>query len=767
MGYEVVSQGIVSGVPQSVINVRLQTMRTNANTTTYKQSASTTMSIDGSSSSKTINYNVANYSVDSWGTVWTKLDVTITHSTSTGQKTISLAFNIDLSGTSASSASHTWTGLSLPTIPMGSTLALDASSYTISDATGPTATATITRYNNDYYHQLVWKLGTTTIATQNAGKVASATKTLAAADWLPHMTTSVSASGSCTLKTYSDSGYSTQVGVDSTVNFSVICNRTPTIGTLTTSTVGGISSVWIGGYTKGKLTVSSTSGINGSSVTKWEYLLDGVVQATYTSSTLNWTTTNTLTAGSHTLSIRITDSRGKTASKSSSVTVQAYATPKISSVSIFRCDSGGTKSEEGTYISVKGTATATPAGNSITSFKVYTKASNSNTYTDKGSLTNGTASIISSYAYTSSWNVKLEATDAVGNTSTYVTTVPTATYTMDFKVGGAGVSFGKVAENNNQVDSAWQIRSQKTGSGANAAFFAQNGTASTETAIGLKRTDTNRHIQLLIGSNGINRGLACNDGNMNDYLMYYNDTNLIIKKPISSSQTNAWSGENVYSGTVRVKNSPDYPAIFFSSNDGLSNNRGFLEAGFAQTNGIYRFNRLHFGGISYNSSTGEPLSYYEQYRLPIITADRTASVSYDILTTKSAVTIAQGGTGQTAVSTESTTGNIITAISGGSTTPTSYTAVGKKWGKVANVAITLKNGAINGANSGSDRTVQITFASAWTPACGASAAAYWSNSAFPCELKTDSILYVRNASATSRTFTTSDPLEIYLTYLLP
>ena len=462
MGYEVVSQGINGGVPQSVLNVCLQTERTNTSTTN-KQSAATTMTIDGVQSSKSLNYNVASYTQNTWYTIWTISDVTVNHDAATGAKTLTLAFTINLSGTSATGASGSWSD-ALPVIPMGSTLALNATSYTISNSTGPTATATITRYNTSYYHQLVWKLGSTTIATQNAGQVASATRALTASAWLPNMTTSASAQGSCTLKTYSDSGYTTQVGVDSVVTFTVVCTRNPSIGTVSVATNGGISNVWVGGYSKADVTAATVAGINGSTITKYEFLVNNAVAATYSSSASTYTwTSGILNAGSYTFAVRVTDSRGRTATKSATaITVLQYASPAISAISIFRCNSGGTAAEDGTYISVKATATATPTGNSISTFNVFTKLSTASTWTDKGALTSGTVKLISTYAATSTWNVKLEATDALGTKSTYTTTIPTASYTMDFKVGGLGVAFGKVAEQNNLVDSQWDIKSAGT-----------------------------------------------------------------------------------------------------------------------------------------------------------------------------------------------------------------------------------------------------------------------------------------------------------------
>lgn len=57
--------------------------------------------------------------------------------------------------------------------------------------------------------------------------------------------------------------------------------------------------------------------------------------------------------------------------------------------------------------------------------------------------------------------------------------------------------------------------------------------------------------------------------------------------------------------------------------------------------------RLYFREYSYNSSTGAAIEQWDQYRLPVVAADKTRADTYEILTSKSAVTIAQGGTGAT------------------------------------------------------------------------------------------------------------------------
>lgn len=57
--------------------------------------------------------------------------------------------------------------------------------------------------------------------------------------------------------------------------------------------------------------------------------------------------------------------------------------------------------------------------------------------------------------------------------------------------------------------------------------------------------------------------------------------------------------------------------------------------------------RLEFMNYSWSSSTGAKLTTYEEFLLPNPGADLASSGTYNILTTKAAVTVAQGGTGAT------------------------------------------------------------------------------------------------------------------------
>ena len=65
----------------------------------------------------------------------------------------------------------------------------------------------------------------------------------------------------------------------------------------------------------------------------------------------------------------MTDSRGRTATKTESVSVSDYSNPVVSQVSAVRCISDGTPNNDGTYVSVTATLSVTSlSGNNPIAF---------------------------------------------------------------------------------------------------------------------------------------------------------------------------------------------------------------------------------------------------------------------------------------------------------------------------------------------------------------------------------------------------------------
>ena len=155
-------------------------------------------------------------------------------------------------------------------------------------------------------------------------------------------------------------------------------SQPPTIGTPTASVVdltGNFPNNYIAGYTKVKVraTVTPYNTATISSV-KLSYAGGTTVNMTLNNGAYEATTAQPIT-GNTTFTVTATDSNGQTASKTVSVTgVVPYTAPSITIDPdyTYRCDSGGTKTDGGTYYKVKATANyySSLSGNSITTFNV-------------------------------------------------------------------------------------------------------------------------------------------------------------------------------------------------------------------------------------------------------------------------------------------------------------------------------------------------------------------------------------------------------------
>lgn len=121
------------------------------------------------------------------------------------------------------------------------------------------------------------------------------------------------------------------------------------------------------------------------------------------------------------------------------------------------------------------------------------------------------------------------------------------------------------------------------------------------------------------------------------------------KTPVYTSTDQTIEGSK-YFNTLTMRVSTNYPEVNFQGRSGTTTGKtGTLTQEVTATYNRFYFNMYHMAnGVQQNS-------YVDIYRLPVSGTDN-ASHTYDILTSKSAVTVAQGGTGAT--SAESALNNI-------------------------------------------------------------------------------------------------------------
>lgn len=357
------------------------------------------------------------------------------------------------SATGESTGSQTFT---LDQVPLASYFTYAPSGVTVGSS-GGVSTVNITRYNSSYTHDVTWSFGSYSHTETGVGTSVSWT---IPATWLNAIPNS--ATGTCTVTLVTKSG-STQVGQAATAQFTITANVVPSYTNIVYSYRGpaytaGITNALIAGYSQMRVAVSGAAGAYGSSVARMEFIKGTSTMATVNTSAASYTyDTPVLTAAeTTTFTVRITDTRGKYVQQTSqSFTIKAYAMPSFTAASVYRSNSSGSPADDGTYIKITATAAATPAENSITSLQYATKETTSSSWSADANIP---SSAVSGYSNTTSYDVRLTATDKLGNKAYKYYTVPTQAFTMDFKVGGKGVAFGKVAETDNLVDSAWGIK---------------------------------------------------------------------------------------------------------------------------------------------------------------------------------------------------------------------------------------------------------------------------------------------------------------------
>lgn len=167
------------------------------------------------------------------------------------------------------------------------------------------------------------------------------------------------------------------------------------------------------------------------------------------------------------LVVTVTDSRGRTATYTRTINVAEYAPPQVTSLSAYRVDQYGVATETGTYLKVVYSFEITSLENkNAKTAKLQYRLSSATDWTDLTMITDVYAPIGQTYqsgnilSADSSYKVRMVLEDSF-TSSSYEVDIGTEAVTMDFKAGGLGVAFGKVAETDLCVENAWNTHLQQ------------------------------------------------------------------------------------------------------------------------------------------------------------------------------------------------------------------------------------------------------------------------------------------------------------------
>lgn len=503
----------------SSVTVKVKFYRTNTGYTTYG-SGTVTCTINGTKYTASVD---SSDKITSSGIYLFSKTVTIAHNAD-GTKTLTVSASIDHSQFTASTHSYSH---ALTTIPRKSSLS--AGNGTLNTK----QTLTISRASSSFTHTITYKCGSA------SGTIASKT-TATSVSWTPPLslasqnTSGTTVSVTLTLTTYSGS---TSIGsVTKTIKCTIPSSVKPSCK-IAVSDAAGYSGTY-GGYLKGlsklKITVTGTTSY-GSAIKSYAVSANG---SNYTSASV---TTGVLkTAGTMTITAKVTDKRGRSASVSQNITVLDYNAPQIKLLSVSRCNSNGTANDQGEYAKVTLSAVVTALSNKNTAayvlqYKKHSAASYTSvmltSLANKYTATNYSDSkCIFPAESGSTYDVILKVTDKFGST-TKETSLSTAVTIMHFGTNGDSVAFGKISELRKMLECAWDTRFYQN-------VMVEKGDSSKGVYCIAHATDTGTNVNFGIGNGGDNHGIW--SGSEKEWLIVSNSSgntavrgknNLIIRAP--------------------------------------------------------------------------------------------------------------------------------------------------------------------------------------------------------------------------------------------
>lgn len=379
-----------------------------------------TVVINGS----TVHSAVHEPTVGNGQTVWVASGTATVGHNADGSKTVavSASFNNADRGTYLPTTGSCSGSLKLTTIPRATVPSVDKPSLDCGSVIKFTGTSASSNFSHKLY--TTWNNEEKLIATIDKGSTAVSYSYTIPTSWEKNMPNTTSAIATFILETLNGDTVIGRKSINATVQ--VRSGIVPTIGNPTIEDTNSISKV-MGLYVQSQSCIKftiPTSGNQGSTITSVSTKFNN---QTYSGST--FTTQAIQDSGTLTYTITVTDSRGRTATKSGSVTVTAYGPPSLTNVSAKRANSSYAVDESsGTYALLHFKVEFTSLSNkNVTSFYIQYRASGATSWTKINSWDN---------------NYTLEQDYKAGNLFTSTTT----TYEIAFGVKDKFMS-----------DYSWQI----------------------------------------------------------------------------------------------------------------------------------------------------------------------------------------------------------------------------------------------------------------------------------------------------------------------
>ena len=374
-----------------------------------------------------------------------------------GKKTLACSGSFSISGSSYLSNGSISCSIVLDQIPRATKPTLSASTIALGNA----VTIKIAPAVSSWTHNLYYRVGTGSWTRFATGVKANYAWTLplAIADNFPSAT-----SGTITIGVNTYNG-STLIGSTQTINLNITipASVAPSVSSVSVSEREQPIQLFGAGYIQGKsrfLVSSSASGAYGSWITGYRF---DVGSQSYTNTSSSYEMQEPVRdSDTVTIKVTVTDSRGRTASRSITVSVLPYSVPQITGFDCSRCgDAKGTVAINGggEFLKVYMTFSVSSLNNNNTGkykLEYCQKGASSWTALTSGDSYNYSGTFISSAALLNSANsyqVRLTVWDSF-TSSVIVREVGTAVRLLSYIVKKTALAIGKFAEVANAFDVA-------------------------------------------------------------------------------------------------------------------------------------------------------------------------------------------------------------------------------------------------------------------------------------------------------------------------
>lgn len=202
-----------------------------------------------------------------------------------------------------------------------------------------------------------------------------------------------------------------------------------------------------------KVSSIQAAGVYGSTISKFKVSIGDGRHVTFSPDDVDFIIFDPpiqVSGGNVNVTVTVTDSRGRTAQKTSIITVLPYNNPSITDFSVQRENSSELEDDEGTYLRIRGTINLTYLlGKNDLRLSIFTRLHGTTGWTtiideqaiNPSSSTYTLNRVYSGYSANSKYDIRMLVADTTGGSTEITAILNSAQPVMDFLANGKGITF--------------------------------------------------------------------------------------------------------------------------------------------------------------------------------------------------------------------------------------------------------------------------------------------------------------------------------------